>query len=615
MVERVLTAGTLLGGDFEVVELLASGGMGAVYVARQRSTGATRALKTMHAHLVSDPDFRRRFTQEATICTQIASEHVVQVVAAGIDDQHTVPWIAMEYLRGEDLETFVKRKGRLSLGELLEVFLQVCHAVGAAHRAGIVHRDLKPENIFIGASQRVGEAFTVKILDFGIAKIRSASDSAAKQTSALGTPLWMAPEQLRMTGDIDARADVWALGLIAFYCITGKSFWRAGTAEDVDLAALVNEIAYAPLSNASVRASEVGAPGVPTAIRAWFERCVDRDRERRFADANAALEALLFAAKNVDSLASTLSPASITGIAIARTGGDTARSPFDLPETRVVKEQRLTRVQLALGLVAVGGLCFFALARTEPKGPAVDPAPAPAPDTAPAALAPAALAPVKDDSPMVIVSGGVMNQGRTDGPADEGPVHRVSVASFRIDAHEVTVAAYEGCVARGACTPAGTDDECNSGHADRANHPINCVDFAQAAAYCAAHGERLPTEEEWEFAAREDSDGLYPWGKETPTTEHACFERTAAGLGTCAVMSHPKGQTRDGIHDLAGNVWEWTDTTFCTYDRKTCDPGQRMARGGSYSARSHELLTGTVRMAYAPTTRGAILGFRCAKTR
>ena len=123
----------------------------------------------------------------------------------------------MEYLRGETLEGLVTRKGRLSLEELLEVYLQVGHAVGAAHRAGIVHRDLKPENIFIAPSQRVGETFTVKILDFGIAKIRSASDSAAKQTSALGTPLWMAPVQLRLTGDIDARADVWGLVLIAFY--------------------------------------------------------------------------------------------------------------------------------------------------------------------------------------------------------------------------------------------------------------------------------------------------------------------------------------------------------------------------------------------------------------
>jgi formylglycine-generating enzyme required for sulfatase activity/tRNA A-37 threonylcarbamoyl transferase component Bud32 len=612
MADNTLTAGSVLGGDFEIVEPLASGGMGAVYVARQRSTGATRALKTMHAHLVSDADFRKRFTQEATICTQIASEHVVQVVAAGIDDQHSVPWIAMEYLRGENLEAFVTRKGRLSLEEMIEVFLQVGHAVGAAHRAGIVHRDLKPENIFISPSQRVGEAFTVKVLDFGIAKIRSASDSAAKQTSALGTPLWMAPEQLRMTGDIDARADVWALGLIAFYCLTGKSFWRAGTAEDVDLAALVNEIAYAPLSNASVRASEVGAPGVPTAIRSWFERCVERDRERRFPDAKVALEGLLFAAKNVESLASTLSPASITGIAIARTSGDTARSPFDMAAPRTSKEQRFTPAQLMVGLVAVGGLCFFALARTQPEVAVVEPPHAAAPTSPAAAAAPL---PAKDDSPMVIVAGGVMDQGRADGPADEGPTHRVSVASFRMDAHEVTVAAYEACVARGACTPAGTDDECNSGHPDRANHPINCVDFVQASAYCTAHGERLPTEEEWEFAAREDSDGLYPWGKEAPTSEHACFQRVAAGLGTCPIMSHPKGQTRDGIHDLAGNVWEWTDTTFCTYDRKTCDPSMRMARGGSYSARAPEILSGTVRMAYPPSTRGAILGFRCVKTR
>jgi formylglycine-generating enzyme required for sulfatase activity/tRNA A-37 threonylcarbamoyl transferase component Bud32 len=616
MVENVLRAGTVFGGDFEIVELLASGGMGAVYIAKQRSTGATRAVKTMHPHLTHDEDFRRRFAQEATIGTLIASEHVVQVLAAGIDEEREIPWIAMEFLRGEHLEAFVERRGRLSLGELLELYLQIGHALAAAHRAGVVHRDLKPENIFVSPSQRVGESFTVKILDFGIAKMRSAGEAAAKHTSALGTPLWMAPEQLRMTGDIDARADVWALGLIAFYCLTGKSYWRAAAEPSIDLAALVNEVAYGPLSNANVRASELGAPGLATPVREWFETCVNRDREARYRDAGVAIDALLSASRKIEGFSATLTPGSITGRAIAQAMSVPPPERSTLGASGVVQKKSISPVTAVGGLVVVGGALVFALARLDPQAGAKGEGATSAATTTTTAAAPAAEpAIVKDPEPMVTFEGGTMVQGRNDGPTDEGPAHTVSVAAFRLDAREITVAQYAACVARGACTSAGTDEECNAGRPGRDAHPINCVDFDQAAAYCEAAGERLPTEEEWEFAAREGGTGLFPWGSATPTLESVCFQRGAGTEGTCPVGSHPSGRSKRGVDDLAGNVWEWTDTAYCTYDRADCNTSHRVARGGSYASKSAALVTATTRMAYPMHTRGATIGFRCAKTR
>jgi formylglycine-generating enzyme required for sulfatase activity/tRNA A-37 threonylcarbamoyl transferase component Bud32 len=618
MAESVLRPGTVFGGDFEIVELLASGGMGAVYVAKQRSTGATRAVKTMHAHLTHDEEFRRRFAQEATIGTLIPSEHVVQVLAAGIDEAHDVPWIAMEFLRGETLEAYVARKGRLSLGELLELYLQVGHALAAAHGAGIVHRDLKPENVFVSASQRVGESFTIKIVDFGIAKMRSAGDATAKSTSALGTPLWMAPEQLRMTGDIDARADVWALGLIAFYCLTGRSYWRTAEAESVDLAALVNEIAYAPLANVNVRAAELGAPGLPTPIREWFETCVSRDREARYRDAAGAIAALLASSKKIEGFSATLTPGSVTGRALAQALSVPPPEKSTLGAAGAAVKKPVSPAVAVAGLVTLGGALVFALARLQPA-PAAPSAHGGASAT-PAAVAARAAergeAPVaKDDVPMVTFEGGTMVQGRDDGPTDERPSHTVSVAAFRLDAHEVTVAQYAACVARGACTAAETGEECNAGRPGRERHPINCVDFDQAAAYCAAVGERLPTEEEWEFAAREGGAGLFPWGSAAPTPESACFLRGTGTEGTCEVGSRPAGRSKRGVDDLAGNVWEWTDTAFCSYDRADCNAEHRVARGGSFASKSPALVTSTARMAYPVHTRGATLGFRCARTR
>ena len=153
-----LIPGQIFAGEFEILRELSEGGMGVVYVARQQSTGALRALKVMQPSLVSarDPEQaaknRARFLAEARVGGSIASSHVVQVVVAGIDPQHGAPWLAMELLDGGDLETALAARGRFTPSEVIELFMQLTQALGAAHRAGIVHLDLKPENIVLANS-------------------------------------------------------------------------------------------------------------------------------------------------------------------------------------------------------------------------------------------------------------------------------------------------------------------------------------------------------------------------------------------------------------------------------------------------------------------------------
>src|SRR5262249_51675124 len=144
-----LSEGRLFAGDYRVIKPLAEGGMGAVYVVKQVSTGEERALKVMHPLLVNNAEARQRFEQEARVAWRVASEHVVEIHAAGVDEGSGVPFIVMELLRGEDLATRVERSGPLSLGQTRELFRQVCHAIAAAHAKGIVHRDLKPSNVFL----------------------------------------------------------------------------------------------------------------------------------------------------------------------------------------------------------------------------------------------------------------------------------------------------------------------------------------------------------------------------------------------------------------------------------------------------------------------------------
>jgi tRNA A-37 threonylcarbamoyl transferase component Bud32 len=287
-----LEPGSLFAGDFRVVRRLGAGGMGALYVVEQLSTRAQRALKLMQPELVSDVRLRQRFEQEATVGARIESDHVVKVLGAGVDATSETPWLVMELLEGEDLASYVQRTGPMPRAEVLRVFEQLCHAVRAAHAANIVHRDLKPENVFLARSRIVGVPWIVKVLDFGIAKV--ASEAKTSDTATIGSPMWMAPEQGTLGEPVTPRTDVWALGLIAFYLLTGTSFWNGARDGTTNLMMLMREIMVDPIPSASQRAVEVGRAGaVPAGFDAWMTRAVVRDPMSRFADAGQLLESLV----------------------------------------------------------------------------------------------------------------------------------------------------------------------------------------------------------------------------------------------------------------------------------------------------------------------------------
>ena len=289
-----LQPGVVFAGDFRVVRPLKEGGMGAVYVVEQLSTSKPRALKVMLPDLVAQPSLRKRFETEARVGARIRSDHVVEVIASGVDAASGMPWLVMELLEGEDLEAHARRRGPLPPGEVRAILEQLCHALGEAHREGIVHRDLKPENIFLAVPRRAGAALMVKVLDFGIARVAAEARATSSTTLAiLGTPLWMSPEQAQPGVAVTPAADVWALGLIVYRLLTGRCFWRTAYAEAPSILMLMNEAFVMPLSSASGRAAEDGCAAVlPAGFDAWFERCTARDPGARFADATLAFEAL-----------------------------------------------------------------------------------------------------------------------------------------------------------------------------------------------------------------------------------------------------------------------------------------------------------------------------------
>jgi serine/threonine protein kinase len=285
-----LSRGAVFAQDFEVTAQLAEGGMGTVYQVVDRTNGETRALKVLLPELIADEKTRERFSQEAQIAAQIESPHVPRIFRAGIDDTSGTPWILMELLRGGDLRRWVKEHGPLTVARTQVVLEQLCDALAAAHARGLVHRDLKPENVFLAV--RDDGTQEVKLLDFGIAKVLDLHRTSGVGTGAIGSPMWMAPEQTSAGGRIAPSTDVFALALVSFYTMTGAFYWKSAH-DGSGVGGLLRELHVDDPVAPSVRAAEIGkrAPFWP-AFDAWFVRATMRKGAERFRDAAEALEAL-----------------------------------------------------------------------------------------------------------------------------------------------------------------------------------------------------------------------------------------------------------------------------------------------------------------------------------
>lgn len=218
------------------------------------------------------------------------------------------------------------------------------------------------------------------------------------------------------------------------------------------------------------------------------------------------------------------------------------------------------------------------------------------------------------------IPGGTFSMGSTDGDADEKPVHEVTLSSYCLDETEVTVAAYAQCP-RATCRAPKTGGYCNAAGAGKEDHPQNCVSWDDAVAFCRWANKRLPTEAEWEFAARGGKKGLkWPWGDTSPTDALACWIHWDKKLATCPVKAHPAATFE--LHGMAGNVWEWVSDWYAPYPSTTSTNAgpstgsSRVARGGSWDHDYHPAnLRGANRNFFAPDARDSALGFRCAGNR
>jgi eukaryotic-like serine/threonine-protein kinase len=277
--------GQQVGAKFVLVRQIGTGGMATVWVAEDRELGRRVAVKVLDAEHASNAKVVERFTSEARAMARIRSPFVPEIYERGALADGT-PYTVMELLDGEDLDGRLRARGPLSVRGTARLVAQVAAALTEAHGLGIVHRDVKAENILVSGS---GDRLRARLIDFGIAKIPGADGRHATQTATMGTPAYMSPEQLASTKDVDARADVWSLGVVAYMALTGRTPFEGETFLAVCLS--IREGVFPPPCGL--------VPELPGELDAWMAKALAPDAAKRFQSARALSEALTAIAQRV----------------------------------------------------------------------------------------------------------------------------------------------------------------------------------------------------------------------------------------------------------------------------------------------------------------------------
>src|SRR6187431_2674427 len=274
-------AGQILGGKYRVDRILGAGGMGMVVAATHLQLDERIAIKFLLPEALRNPEAVARFGREAKAAVKIRGEHVARVIDVGTFE-NGAPYMVMEHLDGRDLSTLIEQQGALSPTDAVDAVLQACEALAEAHALGIVHRDLKPANLFM--VRRPDGTPSVKVLDFGISKLTSAgADHSMTKTSAvMGSPLYMSPEQMTASRQVDVRTDIWAIGVVLYELLTARVPFSAETLPEI----------CGLILTATPAAVRDFAPAVPEGLQSVVRRCLEKDRNHRFSNVSELAHAL-----------------------------------------------------------------------------------------------------------------------------------------------------------------------------------------------------------------------------------------------------------------------------------------------------------------------------------
>ena len=538
-----------LGDDYAVQTRLGSGGFAVVFLVRDLRLKRKLAVKVLSPELVASRAALERFRREAEIVAQLSHPNIVPLLFVG--HKADLAYLVMGAIDGGTLADRLAREPMLPVTDVARIFAEVASALAYAHKRGVVHRDIKPQNVLLDI-----ESGRALVTDFGIART---VDSSSLTTAGLivGTAAYLSPEQA--SGEpSDHRADIYALGVMIYEMLAGSPpFTGLNPA-----AVLMKRLSGAPRPIKDLR------PDTPDLLVELIGACLVTDPTQRLGDAGDIVRAL------------------------------TGQSPVSGSRTTATKMRIHRGTSRARSLLFGGVLVLIAAAvpiaiALNNRGTAEIPRVVPVPPV---------------DSAMVLIPAGSYVIGRDDGPEASRPAHSVRLDSFGIGRHEVTIGEFRDFLRDG-------QDAIDWDVRGDPELPATSIQFHEAARYCAwkhPDGGRLPTEAEWEAAARGAAQRIYPWGNS--------WDPTAANIAMpngriAAAGSNPRGRTPEGLEDMIGNVWEWTSSPFLPYgDTVGTGGGIYVIRGGAYNSYKEvatAFFRGRAREAAARKDI-ALTGFRCA---
>lgn len=681
--------GTTINQKYEVLQFVGEGGFSVVYRARHKVWEQDVALKIFKLGGVANEEARASlrdgFIREGKLMADLSARSPAIVQARDIGSLHGQgedwsPFMVLEWLEGESLESALEAQQRghtraWDLAEAVHRLDSAASALALAHRHHVVHRDLKPANLFL-VTDAGGQHEITKVLDFGVAKVMQEqldADEALKQTSAqltAFTPKYGAPEQFsRSYGATGPWTDVFAFALIVLEAARGGHPALGG--QD-----------FLELANRSTSQETRPTPRnlgleVSDAVEAVFERALAVSPQARHPDmANfwRELRGALFETERTWTPPGTSSMsgmlqldstvASVESVGAAPPARTTSPTPGVAPLAPAARSR--TPWLMGAAVLTIAGAVYWLTSTQAQRPPA-------APEAVAAGAATDAASEPRPESPpppppcpdgMSLVPGGKFFMGSDDDRYPRWkPAHKVSLDPYCLSDHEITAGAYKACSDRGGCKrlrpesvwrsspkakpadherkQAAFSEFCNVSVEGREAHPMNCVSWADAQNYCKEHGGRLPTEAEWEFAARGSDGRRFPWGDDAPDHTHmnACgaecvkwheandvpaspkmYDEDDGFPGTAPVGSFPAGRTMFGMDDMVGNVFEWTGDWFEVYPEgsdETSNPTgpaegeRRVVRGGAFNGGFTLWVDPAFRYGMPPTDRSHGVGFRC----
>jgi eukaryotic-like serine/threonine-protein kinase len=605
-VEQQLTdLEAILGDKYDVLRRIGGGGMSQVFLVRHKFHGGLFAVKVLAEHLAQDPRIVARFEQEARTAASL-SGHPNIVPIFDVGEGNGLYYLIMQYVAGEDLGSYLRREGKLQPATAANVIAQTAEGLAWSESKRVVHRDLKPGNILLDLTGRM------MLLDFGISKITDISDGLTRPGESLGTPYYMSPEQIRGEG-CDVRSDLYSLGVVFFELLTGSRPF-----ENESCAAI--QIAHLSVPPPSVLTLD---PSLPAACDLIIQKLMQKDRENRYQSPRDLLDELL--ALGATSGPSSLRPVIDPNLAaeLAQTSPTTARhidpanaataykapsrtpipmtasprTPTPVPAIESspapekaplkAKSKRGLIVGSALALVVIAAVLSFLIVSAKPKAVLAD-----------------------SHGTMLLVPTGPFVFGNSD-PDSPNPQQSVTLEGFYIDETEVSNAEYKRfCDATGHIPPVSSDFNSNPGY------PVAGISLEDAKAFATWAGKRLPTEQEWEKAARGTDGRTYPWGSEPWTN----------GIPTQLqpVNSLDSRKSPFGALNMAGNVFEWTSTIFPAGEREYSNMQSVLGtssfsrawytiKGGSFAAHGETFFRLYMRRGFPSDQHSPWIGFRCVR--